>query len=191
MRHFPRSPKLVSLRRELGAITKDKNVGNHAAKIRALSQTHPNTIEVLNWQSDLSMCTCGMYVFGFHDWSLYPKIAERGPFAGAEFINWLLYKKHLRPLQSEQFTLGSLICYFDVLGQDVAWKHIGRALPGSRVESKWGTGLALRHAIWEVPDSYGHVLECYAPISADHAQQLFKLYLREEWHPSIWEDLLN
>ena len=44
-----------------------------------------------------------------------------------------------------------LVCYF----REGVWQHIGIAIAGGRVGSKWGTYAVFDHRLSEVPEDYG------------------------------------
>jgi hypothetical protein len=76
-------------------------------------------------------------------------------FPGKEFVEALLADGRLRENE------GPIVIYL----RDDAPEHAGRR-DGDAVISKWGAGGThiWRHALWDVPDSYGDVARFFAPL---------------------------
>jgi hypothetical protein len=135
----------------------------------------PNSIETLSSKIPEYSYTCGMHAFEFESDDRYRQIAScylPPPYAGKEFINWLIQSGSLIEIEKPDAKLGDLIIYF--FNDEFA--HIGRLAKADRIISKWGTGLLCNHALLEVPSSYGEIVRYFQSISTNDAIVSFQNY---------------
>lgn len=59
--------------------------------------------------------------------------------------------------------------------------HVGRVTPGGKVISKWSWGPLIKHALYDIPASYGDTVEYYTNLASGKAAILKDF---SEQHPS-------
>ena len=114
---------------------------------------------------------CYAYAFNLCESEEYLLIArdhDNAVFANSDFIQYLLDRNMLIELYKARIIENGIIIYF-LEGNP---SHAGK-IQGSRVISKWGTGLLFGHEILDIPISYGNAYKIYNAVTADDALELF------------------
>lgn len=140
---------------------------HHREKIAQLAQLCPHSIVHLE---EINESTCVTYALGFNGNAVYREIALTGPFAGRQFMEWLI-RQHLTEFTSAK--PGCLACYFS----NGVWKHVGIVGANNRVVSQWGTFPVYEHELFEVPQSYGEQVRWFAKPENSVALQWFVQFI--------------
>jgi len=154
---------MASLRAELQKITHDGNLENHARRIAELRAQVPHSIEILTKPGDNLRYNCIMHALGVPENTELIGLVMRCPRSihpNTRFLKFLKDRGILSPIA--QLAAGQVVTYSN--GRGI--RHAGRTISELVVESKWGIGHLYRHALMEVPSSYGNKLSYFAPPDA-------------------------
>jgi hypothetical protein len=169
----------TSLRTALSQITQSAPVQQHAALLADLHQQFQHSICPLESIEPIESYTCAVYSFHLVADPTYTLVAssgQGGTFAGKEFVEWIIQQGMLVPVTEIEAISGDLIVYFE--GDDFC--HVGRLARAGRVVSKWGVGLLVEHAIWEVPLSYGSRVANFRGLTPDESFHAFVKYAESQ-----------
>jgi hypothetical protein len=165
------------LRAELQRITETAGF-NQAAELAALAKTHPHSIAFVTDATEQPHgYNCFMYALGL---AVLPDhlatLAERhdSAFPSADFIARLV-ERGLQRITTDAAEDGDVVLYFDADGHPA---HAG-IVQGPLVVSKWGAGHIWKHAVFEIPASYGVEVRFYRRIARDEALRLFEVFARD------------
>lgn len=78
---------------------------------------------------------------------------------------------------------GDLVIYQDLENYPDALTHMGVLQTDGSVISKWAWGPLIKHALWDVPASYGNDVFYLEGVSADYARELYEKYRRYNQKP--------
>lgn len=163
------------LRARLSQITDEEPTDNHLQLLEELRASVGHTIEAHESENSLTQFTCGVHAFYLVGDETYFQIASSGlgtTYAGKAFVDFIINQGMLASRTEGTVVAGDLVIYF----ADEEFRHVGRVLGVDRVLSKWGTGLLLEHALWEVPESYGDRVEYYVGPNEEQSFALFQRY---------------
>jgi len=161
--------KNSDLRSELERLTTptcndlDEWVGKQVDEIEKLRQRIPHSVRLYQrWSLSIHELNCFMFALDIHPDAVRDKCSNK-VFPGSSFTKSLLRDGFLH--QRSQLTKaedGAVILYFT--GDEP--KHAGKINAGA-VISKWGSGgtSIWRHALWDIPTSYGEEMRLYTPQS--------------------------
>ena len=167
---------MESLRTYLFDITENGDPLSHPCLIADLrSQVH-HTIEVLPSATAIDQYTCGMHAFHLVDDEEYRELARLHPegYASTDFVRYLICHGVL--VQLDTARPDCLVVYFNQ--GDI--KHIGRTVSREVIVSKWVTGHLYRHALFELPSSYGTEVKFYADIDRGTAIDWLKKFIQSK-----------
>jgi hypothetical protein len=169
----------MELRDKLQHITGEFPVEQHPLMIQELASPSGHSIKLVDSQYPIAEFTCVVYSFGLTKDPIYLSVASFGfglTFAGAQFIHFLLDHSLLTKRQTGQAFAGDLVVYFE----NDLFRHVGTALAGNQVLSKWGTGHLFEHSTWEVPTNYGDRVKYFKQLAPEEGLDLFKRYAEVE-----------
>jgi hypothetical protein len=167
-----------ALRTAITAITEGHSVEEHARRLGELHVHIPHTIRVLESEAPLGAYTCVVHAFYLVGDPTYEGVASFGlgkTFAGKDFVESLVRAGKLASVQEHEARPDDFVIYFN----EEDFCHIGRLRAPGRIASKWGTGLLVEHAVWEVPASYGQRVAFYRGLTADQSFEAFLQYARD------------
>ena len=164
------------LRELLQQITHEANVTTHAPRIEEARAQYGHAIAVLTAEDDNRRYNCVMYALGIEIDREYFAMSTCCPeqvHASTEFLQFLYDEGDL--IERQDCVPGCLVVY----SREARFRHIGKAVEGGRVRSKWGIGHLYEHGLFEVPDSYGTEVRFFEPLDREtvldafyhHAQQ--------------------
>lgn len=167
------------LRLRLQKMTEELPVEQHPGRLEALRTEFGHTIKIVDSEIPIGGYTCGVHSFSLVNDPTYLEVASFGfgkTFAGADFINFLLYHGLIEEKLSEAATVDDLVLYFD----GVAFKHVGKVSEGGRTLSKWGQGYLFDHPVWEVPSDYGKKVRYFMGLNPEQGLNLFITYAKSK-----------
>ncbi len=145
-----------------------ETISRHCALVRGLKSQFKHTIRSLERPED---GTCATYALNLLE-AYRPLVRELQYFGirpGSEFIRWLIDGDRLSQILA--IREDALVCYF----REGAWQHVGIAIAGGRINSKWGTYAVFDHKLSEVPTDYGDDIRFFVrPSARESAGLLFE-----------------
>ena len=177
---------LLDLRVRLQNIVCTEDIDEHPSAIENLNSEFPHTIQLIERTNSTRPRNC-------YEWPLdlssvltqwvgelrLPKL-----FAGLRFVSTLI--PDLKEIPESGVRNTDLVLYFD----EQIPTHAGLATE-SRVISKWGKGHIHRHALLEVPSSYGNEIKFYRNIPGSVATTRFVKYVRTHQDYGAIEELFE
>jgi hypothetical protein len=142
-----------------------ESMSRHCDLVRGLKSKFDHTIRCLERPGD---GTCATYALDLLE-AYRPLVKELQDFGirpGSAFMRWLVVEDHLAEISAIRDE--ALVCYF----QEGVWQHVGIAIAGGRVGSKWGTYAVFDHRLSEVPANYGDNIRFFVRPSARAAAGL-------------------
>jgi hypothetical protein len=136
-----------------------ETISRHCDLVRGLKSKFKHTIQCLERPGD---GTCATYALNLLE-AYRPLVKELQDFGirpGSEFMRWLVDGDRLTEMPA--IREDALVCYF----REGAWQHVGIAIAGGRVGSKWGTYAVFEHRLSEVPANYGDDIRFFVRPSA-------------------------
>ncbi len=171
----------ADLREALNEITNSGRccICEHAQEFEALRKRLPHAISLFEKEFPIPH-NCFQYAFGIAQSDVIHRMLTQDRFrqtnrkphtdvkVGTEFVAKMIAAGMLVANPN-----GKIILYFDDKGEP---KHAGIAL-GQRVISKWGSGYAWNHDVWEVPATYGTRAERFdLKATTPEIERLFQEY---------------
>lgn len=165
------------LRRELNAVNSERPDGDiawHIPYIEDLRPRYGHTIHLAEKLTDgrrrVGQFNCYMYALGVRTSETVIRILN-------EQSAWMKFGKEFLTIVRGTLTrvtepsVGDLVLYSDPTGL----QHAGKWNSDS-VLSKWGLGHVWRHGVFELPASYGDVVEVYKAIEIETVEAYFQAY---------------
>lgn len=157
--------------------------------IDSLASSHPHSIRRIH-DHQRERCNCFANAFelvGSQKFRLIADVdaeAQRNVFfASSEFAPFLIGRGMLLEKNEVEAKSGDIVIY---LTEEDIPKHAGTVhSQEKRIMSKWGPGVLVEHALWEVPANYGNLVKYYYRISADEAEREFIEFVRSR---DGWEE---
>jgi len=165
---------LENLRELLGArIGQNTDLKTHAAALDDIAKVEAHSVKLVEpapvpAEDDFNC------VIDALDLSLEQATSPSGRYhADLSFLQNLIDTNILIASEAD-FAEGDLAVYF----LEGRVKHVGTALRGRRIRSKWGCGHVYEHRLLEVPASYGNEIRWYRPIDPDLAYEQLRQFRR-------------
>ena len=168
---------MASLRKELQNITREANTAAHASAIDALQRRIPHCIEVVKDLADDLRYNCVMHALGVaKDEELIALVwrCPRDVHPSTQFLKFLKDRGTLVAVKSA--APGVIVVY----SNSRAIRHAGRVIADSEIESKWGIGHLYRHALMEIPSSYGSKVEFFAQLDRESVIKEFVTFAKAQ-----------
>ena len=182
---------LIELRKELHRMTTDYAISDHANRLKTISESYPNSIQILEPEIPTD-CRCLSYAVGLAQNAKYIKIQRSSEdtiktplFADKEYLEWLVINERLEELSTAEIHDGNIVLYFE----ENEWRHAGKVIHNDRIASKWGAGLLYEHGPLETPANYGSELRYFKNIEPDYAYQIFTNFVVEKTKTNNSDDL--
>jgi hypothetical protein len=165
-----------ALRKKLDEMAEKHPRHEHTAIIQKLWLKHRHSIAVEPNSDQLTDFNCVVLSFGLQDDVDYRSIVHTHPgvYAGRDFMNYVLDRNLLTPVESEAARPNDMAVYF----KDGGFTHTGRVMVNGTIVSKWGRGQIYRHALWEVPFSYGHEMRFFKTPELKTARDIFQAFAK-------------
>lgn len=161
------------LRELLQQITHDAAIATHSPRIEEARATFGHSISVLTEEVGNRAYNCVMYALGIDSHVEYFAMSTHCPeevHASTDFLHFLYDEGAL--IERNDYAPGCLVVY----SLEGRFRHIGRAVDGGRVRSKWGIGNLYEHRLFEVPISYGTEIRFFEPLDAEDVLNAFYEY---------------
>jgi hypothetical protein len=146
-------------------VIKGETMPRHCDLVRGLKSTFRHTIQCLGQPVDGNCVTCALDLLETHR-PLVTELQWCGIQAGCDFMRWLVEEDRLTEIPA--IREDALVCYF----RGGVWQHVGVAIAGGRVGSKWGEYAVFDHRLSEVPADYGDDIRFFVGPSAREAAGL-------------------
>lgn len=141
----------------------------------------PKELEILaDPPAETANYNCFIYALGLHDDQSL--ITETGGFIYDTLIKQLIKEWALEKTTHPE--AGDLVVYQDKANYPEHLTHIGVLQSDGSVISKWAWGPLIKHALFDVPASYGNDVFYLEGISRAYAHELYEKYKKFNLKPS-------
>ena len=177
---IPASPVDAGVRAELHRITTevvgDGRLAEQADAVLAVAARNGLAIQLVESAEPGNVLNCFRYALQLRE---LPKAVIImceicGTAVKSDFIRRLIANR-LTHREDAHVREGDVVVYFD----QERITHAG-VIRSGLVESKWGTGQAWRHRLFEVPSVYGERVQFFEPLSPDLVLEEFIAHLESE-----------